>query len=185
MCCQRDPGAQGDGPENHHDQREFTHLPVTTPQLTPPTYNPETYSTDFDVPDKLYFEELSYERVMDICKLPPGAKVNKPEEWAPFMKWTHPTHLTNTWTMHFHKVHCAKYKGWVACIRRLNKALTSYLDKVTLNIHLDRSFGRGRLANYLDKLSGHGYLSNLDRSSGQEHWQTYLNNCLDQDNPLG
>ncbi|KAK1080781.1 carbamoyl-phosphate synthase (glutamine-hydrolyzing) cpa2 [Friedmanniomyces endolithicus] len=32
-------------------------------------YNPETYSTDFDVPDRLYFEELSYERVMDICEL--------------------------------------------------------------------------------------------------------------------
>ena len=25
-------------------------------------YNPETYSTDFDTADKLYFEELSYER---------------------------------------------------------------------------------------------------------------------------
>ncbi|KAH7123868.1 hypothetical protein B0J11DRAFT_615396 [Dendryphion nanum] len=32
-------------------------------------YNPETYSTDFDVADRLYFEELSYERVMDIYEL--------------------------------------------------------------------------------------------------------------------
>ncbi|CAH0019480.1 unnamed protein product [Clonostachys rhizophaga] len=32
-------------------------------------YNPETRSTDFDVVDKLYFEELSYERVMDIYEL--------------------------------------------------------------------------------------------------------------------
>ncbi|KAM0338938.1 hypothetical protein ACHAPU_011134 [Fusarium lateritium] len=32
-------------------------------------YNPETYSTDSDVSDKLYFEELSYERVMDIYEL--------------------------------------------------------------------------------------------------------------------
>lgn len=32
-------------------------------------FNPETYSTDFDVPDKLYFDELSYERVMDIYEL--------------------------------------------------------------------------------------------------------------------
>lgn len=32
-------------------------------------YNPETYSTDFDTADKLYFEELSYERVMDIFEL--------------------------------------------------------------------------------------------------------------------
>ena len=33
------------------------------------SYNPETYSTDFDTADKLYFEELSYERVMDIYEL--------------------------------------------------------------------------------------------------------------------
>ena len=32
-------------------------------------YNPETFSTDFDTADKLYFEELSYERVMDIYEL--------------------------------------------------------------------------------------------------------------------
>ncbi|KAJ4295691.1 carbamoyl-phosphate synthase (glutamine-hydrolyzing) cpa2 [Collariella sp. IMI 366227] len=32
-------------------------------------YNPETTSTDFDMADKLYFEELSYERVMDIYEL--------------------------------------------------------------------------------------------------------------------
>lgn len=37
--------------------------------LTSSTYNPETYSTDFDVADRLYFEELSYERVMDIYEL--------------------------------------------------------------------------------------------------------------------
>ncbi|KAK2784715.1 carbamoyl-phosphate synthase (glutamine-hydrolyzing) cpa2 [Emmonsiellopsis sp. PD_33] len=37
--------------------------------LTPPPFNPETYSTDFDTADKLYFEELSYERVMDIYEL--------------------------------------------------------------------------------------------------------------------
>ncbi|RDA93145.1 hypothetical protein CP533_4094 [Ophiocordyceps camponoti-saundersi (nom. inval.)] len=32
-------------------------------------YNPENVSTDFDTADKLYFEELSYERVMDIYEL--------------------------------------------------------------------------------------------------------------------
>lgn len=37
--------------------------------LTSLQYNPETYSTDFDTADKLYFEELSYERVMDIYEL--------------------------------------------------------------------------------------------------------------------
>ena len=30
-------------------------------------YNPETVSTDYDVCDKLYFDELTWERVMDIC----------------------------------------------------------------------------------------------------------------------
>lgn len=29
-------------------------------------YNPETVSTDYDISDKLYFEELSFERVMDV-----------------------------------------------------------------------------------------------------------------------
>lgn len=32
-------------------------------------YNPETVSTDYDVTDRLYFDELSYERVMDIIDL--------------------------------------------------------------------------------------------------------------------
>ncbi|KAK4461071.1 putative carbamoyl-phosphate synthase arginine-specific large chain [Cladorrhinum samala] len=32
-------------------------------------FNPETFSTDTEVADKLYFEELSYERVMDIYEL--------------------------------------------------------------------------------------------------------------------
>jgi len=32
-------------------------------------YNPETVSTDYDVCDRLYFDELSFERVMDIVSL--------------------------------------------------------------------------------------------------------------------
>ena len=38
-------------------------------------YNPETVSTDYDVTDRLYFDELSFERVMDIIDLekPKGA----------------------------------------------------------------------------------------------------------------
>jgi len=32
-------------------------------------YNPETVSTDYDVCDRLYFDELSFERVMDIISL--------------------------------------------------------------------------------------------------------------------
>ncbi|MFA6305460.1 MAG: carbamoyl-phosphate synthase (glutamine-hydrolyzing) large subunit [Candidatus Gracilibacteria bacterium] len=31
-------------------------------------YNPETVSTDYDMCDKLYFDELSLERVLDICE---------------------------------------------------------------------------------------------------------------------
>lgn len=31
-------------------------------------YNPETVSTDYDLSDKLYFDELSLERVLDICE---------------------------------------------------------------------------------------------------------------------
>jgi carbamoyl-phosphate synthase large subunit len=32
-------------------------------------YNPETVSTDYDTGDRLYFDELSFERVMDIIDL--------------------------------------------------------------------------------------------------------------------
>ncbi|MEE4176331.1 MAG: carbamoyl-phosphate synthase (glutamine-hydrolyzing) large subunit [Bacteroides sp.] len=41
-------------------------------------YNPETVSTDFDVCDRLYFEELSLERVLDIfdLELPKGVIVS-------------------------------------------------------------------------------------------------------------
>ena len=41
-------------------------------------YNPETVSTDYDECDKLYFEELSEERVLDICDLedPDGVVVS-------------------------------------------------------------------------------------------------------------
>lgn len=38
-------------------------------------YNPETVSTDYDVCDRLYFDELSYERVMDIIDLEGPASV--------------------------------------------------------------------------------------------------------------
>ena len=32
-------------------------------------YNPETVSTDYDICDRLYFDELSFERVMDILEV--------------------------------------------------------------------------------------------------------------------
>lgn len=32
-------------------------------------YNPETVSTDYDISDRLYFDELSFERVMDILEM--------------------------------------------------------------------------------------------------------------------
>ena len=37
--------------------------------------NPETVSTDYDVADKLYFEELTYERVSDIYDIETGSKL--------------------------------------------------------------------------------------------------------------
>lgn len=41
-------------------------------------YNPETVSTDYDVTDRLYFDEMSFERVMDILELetPKGVVVS-------------------------------------------------------------------------------------------------------------
>ena len=41
-------------------------------------YNPETVSTDYDICDKLYFDELSLERVLDICEkeYPKGVMVS-------------------------------------------------------------------------------------------------------------
>ncbi len=41
-------------------------------------YNPETVSTDYDMSDKLYFEELTFERVMDIMEFenPEGVVVS-------------------------------------------------------------------------------------------------------------
>ena len=41
-------------------------------------YNPETVSTDYDMCDRLYFDELTYERVMDIVELetPKGVVVS-------------------------------------------------------------------------------------------------------------
>lgn len=46
-------------------------------------YNPETVSTDFDEADRLYFEELGYERVMDIYELEQsqGVIVSVGGEW--------------------------------------------------------------------------------------------------------
>ena len=70
MRGRRHPGPAPDGQQDCHDQRKFTLRGTALGfKLTPGQYNPETYSTDFDTADKLYFEELSYERVMDIYEL--------------------------------------------------------------------------------------------------------------------
>ncbi|MDR3132494.1 MAG: carbamoyl-phosphate synthase (glutamine-hydrolyzing) large subunit [Prevotellaceae bacterium] len=37
-------------------------------------YNPETVSTDYDMCDRLYFDELTYERVMDIVEMENGER---------------------------------------------------------------------------------------------------------------
>ena len=72
MCRQRYAFAEGARQEDCYDQlqpgkSEFIHV---RHQSQPSNIlSQETYSTDFDVPDRLYFEELSYERVMDIYEL--------------------------------------------------------------------------------------------------------------------
>lgn len=37
-------------------------------------YNPETVSTDYDMCDRLYFDELTFERVMDVLELEESAR---------------------------------------------------------------------------------------------------------------
>ena len=39
-------------------------------------YNPETVSTDYDMCDRLYFDELSFERVLDVLDLEKPGGVN-------------------------------------------------------------------------------------------------------------
>ena len=41
-------------------------------------HNPETVSTDFDECDRLYFEELSLERVLDIAQIEVISTLYKP-----------------------------------------------------------------------------------------------------------
>ena len=50
-------------------------------------YNPETVSTDYDMCDRLYFDELSFERVLDVIdlELPKGVIVSR--------RWTDPEQL--------------------------------------------------------------------------------------------
>lgn len=64
----------GSGPYRIGSSVEFdwccVNAVITLRNLNYPTiminYNPETVSTDYDVCDRLYFEEMSFERVMDI-----------------------------------------------------------------------------------------------------------------------
>ena len=44
-------------------------------------YNPETVSTDYDKCDRLYFDELTFERVMDVIELETPLGVDQPE-WS-------------------------------------------------------------------------------------------------------
>eukprot|EP00953_Heterococcus_sp_UTEX-ZZ885_P026271 14210-Heterococcus_DN1.PRE.1 len=46
----------------------YKYLKLMLCRATMVNYNPETVSTDYDECDQLYFEELSRERVMDICE---------------------------------------------------------------------------------------------------------------------
>ncbi|OAG40402.1 carbamoyl-phosphate synthase arginine-specific large chain [Fonsecaea monophora] len=76
-CSPRDLGFHNKGNLTRHQLSDRHHKAVAAAVVVsspaPPRpgllYNPETFSTDFDTADKLYFEELSYERVMDIYEL--------------------------------------------------------------------------------------------------------------------
>ncbi|MFH1534265.1 MAG: carbamoyl-phosphate synthase large subunit [Nitrospirota bacterium] len=46
-------------------------------------YNPETVSTDYDICDKLYFDELSLERVLDICDFEGGVAEGSQSQLPP------------------------------------------------------------------------------------------------------
>ncbi len=50
-------------------------------------YNPETVSTDYDMCDRLYFDELSYERVMDIIELENPTASSSPWEGRSPTTW--------------------------------------------------------------------------------------------------
>jgi carbamoyl-phosphate synthase large subunit len=58
-------------------------------------YNPETVSTDYDICDRLYFDELSYEKVMDIIEFetPKGVMVSMGGQ------------IPNNLAMRLHKAH--------------------------------------------------------------------------------
>lgn len=85
-------------------------------------YNPETVSTDYDVCDRLYFDELSLERVLDICdlELPKGVIVSTGGQ------------IPNNLAMRLHRQH-------------INILGTSPLN-------IDRAEDRNKFSGMLDKL---------------------------------
>ena len=50
-------------------------------------YNPETVSTDYDMCDRLYFDELTFERVMDILELENPHGVTSPPAARSRITW--------------------------------------------------------------------------------------------------
>ena len=44
--------------------------------------NPETVSTDYDTSDRLYFEELTFERIADICEFESPYRRDCLSRWA-------------------------------------------------------------------------------------------------------
>ena len=69
-------------------------------------YNPETVSTDYDICDSLYFDELSFERTMDIAELgnPFGVIVSTggqiPNSLAMRLTWTKYSNSGNFTNLH-------------------------------------------------------------------------------------
>ena len=64
--------------------------------------NPETVSTDYDICDKLYFEQLTFERVLDICdqENPEGVIVSMGGQ------------VPNNLAMKLHNAGCKNYRNF-------------------------------------------------------------------------
>lgn len=79
-------------------------------------YNPETVSTDFDEVDRLYFEELSLERVLI------------------FTNWnTHPV-LLSQWEANYHKISHCHYKAMVVMFLEPTQKILIKLRIVTSSL---------------------------------------------------
>ena len=84
-------------------------------------YNPETVSTDYDTCDRLYFDELSFERVMDIVELeePKGVIVSTGGQ------------IPNNLAMRLKEQHCGIFSALRLILLTGLKTVRNFLQCVT------------------------------------------------------